>query len=156
MRTISMLAAAVVLSLGSASAAPARVTEEFGSAKDAEALVTKGAAYIKKVGAQKAYPEINAKAPGWIDRDLYLTIYDLDGNCLVHGQNPKMVGKSLIDLRDADGRIFIKERMDLAKSMGKFWQDYKWTDPVTRKVLAKSTYCERHDATVLCVGFYKR
>ena len=156
MRTISMLAAAAILSLGSASAAPARVTEEFGSAKDAEALVAKGAAYVKKVGAHKAYEEINAKAPGWVDRDLYLTVYDLEGKCLAQGANPKMVGKDLIDLRDADGKVFIKERIDLAKEKRSFWQDYRWTDPVSRKVMAKTTYCERYEGTVLCVGVYKR
>jgi cytochrome c len=145
-------AAAVTLSLGSVHAK----TEEFGSQKEAQALVAKGLAHIKKVGPQKAYEEISAKAPGWVDRDLYLTVYDLEGKCLAHGSNPKMVGKDLIDLRDADGKIFIKERMDLARSKGSFWQDYKWTDPVTRKVMAKTTYCERHQDTVLCVGVYKR
>jgi hypothetical protein len=145
------LAAVLILSVGSA---PAKA--EFGTPKEAEALVAKGVAYIKKVGAKRAYEEINAKAPGWTDRDLYLTIYDLDGKCLVHGTNARMVGKDLIDLRDSDGRIFIKERMDLARSKGSFWQDYKWTDPLTRKVVPKTTYCERHDETVLCVGVYKR
>ncbi len=157
MSTLS-IAAMVILGLGASpaklGASPAR--GEFGTAKEAEALVAKGVAYVKKAGVAKAYEEINGKAPGWIDRDLYLTIYDLDGKCLVHGQNPKMVGKDLIDLRDADGRTFIKERMELARSKGNFWQDYKWTDPVTRKVLDKSTYCERHGETVLCVGVYKR
>jgi signal transduction histidine kinase len=150
---ISIAAAAVILTLGSASA---REKAEFGSAKDAQALVARCAAQVKKVGGQKVYDEINAKAPTWFDRDLYLTIYDLDGKCLAQGGNPKMAGKDLIDLRDADGRPFVKERIELARSKGAFWQDYKWTDPVTRKVMNKTTYCERHEATVLCVGVYKR
>lgn len=154
MSKLSIVAVVLALSTGSTAAAPAR--DEFGSAKEAEALVAKGAASMQKAGARKTYEEVTARAPGWFDRDLYLTIYDLDGRCLAHGQNPKMVGKDLIDLRDADGRAFIKERMDLARSKGRFWQDYKWTDPVTRKVLDKTTYCERHDANVLCVGIYKR
>ena len=32
--------------------------------------------------------------------------YDMNGQCLAHGGNPKMVGKELIDLKDADGKAF--------------------------------------------------
>ena len=32
---------------------------------------------------------------------------------------------------------------------------YKFTDPVTKKVLPKSMYCERLDDTVVCGGIYK-
>ncbi|MCX7180421.1 MAG: histidine kinase, partial [Proteobacteria bacterium] len=49
----------------------------------------------------------------------------------------------------------VKERVELTKSKGKFWQDYKFTDPVTKKVLPKSTYCERAGETAVCVGIYK-
>jgi signal transduction histidine kinase len=67
-----------------------------------------------------------------------------------------MVGKVLIDLTDADGKAWIKERVELARTKPKFWHDYKFTDPVTKKVLPKSTYCERVEATAVCVGIYKR
>ena len=150
------LTAAATLTLIAGSAPAHTKTEEFGSAKDARALVSRGVASMKKVGAQKTYEEINAKAPGWVDRDLYLTVYDLEGKCLAQGANPKMVGKDLIDLRDADGKPFIKERIDLAREKSSFWQDYKWTDPVTRKLMAKTTYCERQAEIILCVGVYKR
>jgi hypothetical protein len=147
-----IVAAALSLNLGTSHAK----TEEFGSPKDAQALVAKGFVSIKKVGAQKTFDEINAKAPGWVDRDLYVTAYDLNGKCLAQGGNAKMAGKDLIDLRDADGRLFVKERVELARTKGSFWQDYKWTDPVTRKLMAKTTYCERQAEIILCVGVYKR
>jgi cytochrome c len=137
-------------------AAVAAPKEEFGTAKEAEALVAKAIAHAKKAGAEKAYKDFTDKAPGWTDRDLYVVVYDVAGKCLAHGQNPKMVGKDLIELRDADGKLFVKERTELAASKGKFWQDYMFTDPVTRKLLAKSTYCERQDKAIFCVGIYKR
>ena len=67
-----------------------------------------------------------------------------------------MVGKDLLGMRDADGKPFVKERVELARSKSKFWHDYKFTDPMTHTVLPKSTYCERAEATVACVGIYKR
>ena len=75
---------------------------------------------------------------------------------LAHGQNAKQVGKELIDMKDPDGKLFVKERVELARSKGKFWQDYKFTDPVTKKVLPKQMYCERLDETAVCAGVYKR
>lgn len=128
---------------------------EFGSPREAEALVAKAVQFIKSAGPERAYADFTGKAPGWIDRDLYVVVYSLDGKALAHGQNAKQVGKDLIDLMDADGKEFIKERVKLARDKGRFWQDYKFTDPVSKKVLPKSTYCERLAETAVCVGIYK-
>jgi cytochrome c len=130
--------------------------EEFGTAREAEAMVDRGVARIKAVGPELAYADFTSRAPGFVDRDLYVVVYDLEGRVLAHGQNSKMVGKDLIDLRDADGKAWVKERVELAHSKAKFWHDYKFTDPMTKKVLPKSTYCERVESTAVCVGIYKR
>jgi signal transduction histidine kinase len=135
--------------------AQAALAADYASPKEAEAMVAKAVAAIK-ASKQKTYDEITAKEAKWVDRDLYPVVYDMDGKVLAHGQNAKQVGKELIDLKDPDGKLFVKERVDLAKSKGKFWQDYKFTDPVTKKVLPKQMYCERLDDTVVCAGVYKR
>jgi signal transduction histidine kinase len=129
---------------------------EYGTAQEAEALTQKAVQHIKTVGVEKAYADFTNKAPGWKDRDLYVVVYGLDGKVLAHGQNPRQVGKELINIVDADGKEFVKERVELTKSKGKFWHDYKFTDPVTKKALPKSTYCERLNDTAVCVGIYKR
>lgn len=141
----------VLLTIASASHA----ADEFAVARDAEAIVGKAVKHIKAAGAQKAYEEFT-NGKDWKDRDLYVVVYALDGKVMAHGQNPKMVGKDLIDMKDPDGKPFVRERVDLAKSKGKFWQDYKFTDPVTKKVLPKQMYCEKVDETAVCSGIYKR
>jgi signal transduction histidine kinase len=153
MRKTTLVAIALVAGLGATTLV---AKEEFGSAKEAEAMVGKAVAHIKAAGAQKAYGDFTSRASAFVDRDLYVVVYDLQGQVLAHGQNPKMVGKDLIDLRDPDGKAFVKERTELARSKGQFWHDYKFTDPVTKKVLPKSTYCERVESTAVCVGIYKR
>jgi cytochrome c len=152
MRAKSLFVIALVVGLVGVAAAK----EEFGSAKEAEAMVAKAVAHIKAAGVEKAYQDFTAKAPGFVDRDLYVVVYDLTGKVLAHGQNPKMVGKDLIDLKDPDGKQFVKERVELARSKGSFWHDYKFTDPMTKKVLPKSTFCQRVESTAVCVGIYKR
>lgn len=129
--------------------------EEFATTQDAEAIVAQA---VKAVAADKAttLKEITAKDKKWVNKDLYAVVYDMTGKCLAHGQNEKQVGKDLIDIADADGKEFVKERVQLAESKGKFWQDYKFTDPVTKKVLPKSAYCEKAGDVIVCAGVYKR
>jgi cytochrome c len=126
---------------------------EYGTAGEAKALVEKAVRHIETDGKDAAYSDFTNKKPGWVDRDLYVVVYDLRGKVLAHGQNPRQVG---MGLKDADGKRFVKERVDLAKSKGKFWQDYKFTDPITKKTLVKSMYCERLDDTAVCAGIHKR
>lgn len=146
----------IVLAAAAAFVSAPVLAEEFATAKEAEAMVGKAIGHIKKNGKEKAYADFTDKKPGWVDRDLYVVVYDLNGKVLAHGQNSKQVGKDLIGMQDADGKEFVKERVELAKSKGKFWQDYKFTDPVTKKILPKSMYCEKLEDTAVCSGIYKR
>jgi cytochrome c len=151
MRQYPLIAAIVcLLATPYAAQAQTKATKE-----EATAMVKKGVTFIKTNGKEKGYAEISNKAGQFNDRDLYLTVYALDGTVRAHGANEKMVGKNLIDLKDVDGKEFVKERMELAKSKGTFWQDYKFTDPTTKKIAPKSMYCEKLDDTVVCGGIYK-
>jgi cytochrome c len=140
-----------LLNLGQAWAADGGATE-----KDAVAMVKKGVAAVKAGPKDKAFADITDKAnPNFRDRDLYLVVYELDGVVLAHGANAKFVGRNMIDLKDIDGKAFVKERVELAKTKGTFWQDYKFTNPETKKVEPKSMYCERLDDVAVCGGIYK-
>ena len=126
------------------------------TAAEATAMVKKGAAAIKAAkDKDKLFAEVTAKDAKWSDRDLYLVIYGMDGVVRAHGANAKLVGASMIDMLDIDGKPYIKERIELAKSKGTFWQDYKFTNPTTKKIEPKSMYCEKVEELVACAGIYK-
>jgi signal transduction histidine kinase len=125
------------------------------TAAEATAMVKKGVAFMKANGKDKGQAEISNKSGQFIDRDLYLVVYGLDGTVRAHGANEKMIGKNLIDLKDVDGKEFVKERVELAKTKGTFWQDYKFTDPTTKKIAPKRMYCEKLDDAAVCGGIYK-
>ncbi len=151
MRSVYVLAAALALTTGFAWAADGGATKD-----DAVGMVKKAVAAIKAEGADKVYAEISDKAnTSWHLHDLYLTVYQLEGTVRAHGANAKMIGKNLIDLKDIDGKPFVKERMDLAATNATFWQDYKFTNPETKKIEPKSMYCEKLSDTVVCGGIYK-
>jgi cytochrome c len=122
---------------------------------DATGMVKKGVAFIKANGADKGYAEVSNKSGQFKHQDLYLVVYGLDGTVLAHGANEKMVGKNLIELKDVDGKAFVRERVELGKAKASFWQDYKFTNPETKKIEPKAMYCERLDETVVCGGIYK-
>jgi len=151
----SNLVNVLIAALACAGAASAFAKEGNATAAEAQAMVKKGVAFIKASGKDKGYAEISTKGGQFSDRDLYLTEYGLDGTVRAHGANEKMIGKNLIDLKDVDGKAFVKERVDLAASKGTFWQDYKFTNPVSKKIEPKSMYCEKLDDAIVCGGIYK-
>ncbi|MDE2083199.1 MAG: cache domain-containing protein [Burkholderiales bacterium] len=123
---------------------------------EAVAMVKKGIAYIKANGTEKGYAEIDNKGGPFVDRDLYLTVYGMDGKCLAHGANAKMIGKNLMELTDVDGKYFVKERVALVQATPTgVWQDYKFTNPVSKKVEPKAMYCEKLGETAVCGGVYR-
>lgn len=129
---------------------------EFGSPAEAEAMVKKAVAEIKASGKDKAFAEISNPKGKFVDRDLYVFVYDINGKCVAHGFNQKMIGKNLIDMKDPDGKFYVKERVEIAKSKGKGWQDYKFTNPLTKKVEKKTAYLQRVDDFIVGCGAYKK
>ena len=155
MKPLQLLGVSLALAALSFVAANVQAKSEVATRDDAVAMVKKGVAFIKASGNDKGYAEVSNKTGKFVDRDLYLVVYGLDGTVHAHGANEKMIGRNLIDLKDVDGKLFVRERVELAKAKPSFWQDYKFTNPVTKKVEPKSMYCERMDDAVVCGGVYK-
>ena len=139
---------AMVFTAGFAAAA------DFATKDEAVEMVKKAVVFIKEQGEAKAYAEFSHKGGQFHDRDLYITVLGLDGKVLAHGQRDDFIGKNLIDAKDPDGKLFIKERSDLAASNPSFWQKYKFMNPATQKIEAKDMYCERLGETNVCGGVY--
>lgn len=132
------------------------LSAEKGTADEASAMVKKAVAYLKENGKDKAFAEFgNTGNAQFHDRDLYLFVYDMNGNNVAHGNNPKMVGKNLLELKDADGKAIIKGFIEVANTKGKGWIDYKWPNPVTKAVEPKSSYIEKVDGLIIGCGIYK-
>jgi signal transduction histidine kinase len=66
-----------------------------------------------------------------------------------------MVGKNMIDLKDPDGKPFVKERIDLAKTKDSFWLEYKFVNPLSKQIEQKSQYVEKMGDILVNCGIYK-
>jgi len=130
--------------------------QKRGTSAEAEALVKKAVTFLKANGKDKAFAEFNDPKGKFVAGDLYIFVYDMTGKCVAHGSNPKMVGKDLIELKDADGKSFVQEREDIAKTKGSGWQNYKWNNPTTKKIEDKTAYIEKHDDLIIGCGAYKQ
>jgi hypothetical protein len=126
----------------------------YGTVTEAEALVKKAIVHYKKIGKEKSIPDFQKNPGPFVDRDLYVTVYTLQGDALSH-INPKMVGKNMMDLRDPTGKYHIKERIEAAQKGTSGWQDFQFFNPVTKKVEPKRMYWEKYDSLVFAAGAYK-
>ncbi len=133
------------------------LAQSKATAAEAVSMVKRAMVDLKAAGNDKSniYNAVTAKNARWVDRDLYLVVYSMDGVVRAHGANAKLTGNNLLDLLDIDGKPYIRERMELARAKGSFWQDYKFTNPTTKKIEPKSMYCEKLDELVACAGIYK-
>ncbi len=129
--------------------------ENYASADEAVALVKKAVAAYKSDGKDKAFAAFDDQNGGYQVKDLYIFVQDMQGNMLAHGKNKGLVGKDLSKLKDADGKLFVAEMIKVAQSGAPGWVDYKWVNPASKKIQAKSSYIEPVDGLYIGAGIYK-
>lgn len=118
------------------------------------AMVKKTVAFIKSEGPEKAYAEIN-KGGQFVDGEIYPIVQNLEGVNLANAINLKLVGKNMSDAQDVDGKYFVKDMTALASKQASFWYDFKFANPVTKKIQVKDMYCEVVGTTRVCSGLYR-
>lgn len=127
----------------------------FAASQDeAKAMVNKAVAYIKENGKEKAFAEISNPKGKFVKGDIYVFVFNYEGVIQAHGGNQKLIGKSMIDLKDPDGKYFVKEFL-MAGKKGSGWTDYKFTNPVSKKIEAKTTYSVGAGDLIVSSGVYK-
>ena len=129
--------------------------QEKGAAKEAQNMVDKAIAFYKANGAEKALAEISNPKGQFIKGNVYVFIWGTDYVVKAHPTNAKLIGKSMKELRDTDGKQFVFDGVELAKAKGSGWVDYKYTNPVSKKIEAKTTYVKKVDDFVFVCGIYK-
>jgi cytochrome c len=127
-----------------------------GTPAEAKALVKKAVDFMKANGKEKALAEFSNPKGKFVNGDLYIFVYDMNGKCLAHGFNQKMIGKDLKEMKDPDGKFYVKERIEIAKTKGSGWQDYKFTNPTSKKLENKTAYIEKYEDLIVGCGAYKK
>lgn len=103
--------AALLSAMQTASAA-----QERGTEAEAEDMVKRAIGLIQREGAANAYKAFNEpEGKSFKDKDLFVFVYDFQGAVLASSGNIRMVGKNLIDMKDADGQPIVRGVLDMVK-----------------------------------------
>jgi len=143
-----MMAIAAIMTTTPVSAASDRATLE-----EAKAMVKKAREYIRKNGREKAFAEIDKRDGMFVDRDIYIYVYDKDLKNLAHGGNPRLIGKNLAELRDPDGKYVNKGLLEAAQKGGGTYT-FKFLNPASNKIETKTGYAEMEGDIMVGSGVY--
>jgi cytochrome c len=135
-------------------AMPAIAAEQRATPDEAKAMLAKAVSHIKTVGQEKALTDFMVKSGPWVDRDLYLSVYDMTGKTVAH-INPRMVGKDNMNLQDANGKYHVKERFEIVKAKGKGQQEFAFLNPMTKQIENKVMFFEKVGDLIVACGAYK-
>jgi cytochrome c len=70
---------------------------------------------------------------------------------------PSGEGRSVIEVKDATGKLLVRDIIKTANEQGEGWTEYRWLNPATKEVGPKITYLMRVPNTdlIVYVGIYK-
>ncbi len=93
-----------------------------------EALVGRAAALVAERG-DKAFPEFRVRGSQWYNGFTYVFVDDMAMVSLVNGPRPQLEGRNVMNLKDASGRPFHHEWLNLLETSDTAWVSYLWPRP---------------------------
>jgi cytochrome c len=97
-------------------------------AAEIEALVNRASEMLEERGTG-AFGEFRRKGGVWRYGDVYLFVVDMKGIVLFNAAHPNREGRDLLDERDADGKQFHRDFIDVVSRYGSGWVDYMFPKP---------------------------
>ena len=73
---------------------------------------------------------------------------------VAHPINRAIKDRDFLGIKDADGKLFIKDIIRITSVKGKGWVTYSWSHPVYKKAMAKLTFSQKLGDYIICAGFY--
>ena len=109
------------------------------SADEAHGLVERAMAHIGQVGRERAFADFHDPHGPYIDRDLYLFVFDLNGTISVFGSKPELVGQHAGAIPGLEPTSFLA-RAWAAADGGGGWIQYEVVSPGTKVVTPKESF----------------
>lgn len=127
------------------------------SIEEAQDLLEKAVATLKKSGENAAFAAFNNPQGGFMHNDQYVFVIGInDGKYRASGAAPQLTGMDVRGMRDAAGKALFEEMIAVAKEKGSGTVDYMWRNPATNAVEPKHTLIQRVDDVLLGVGYYTK
>lgn len=110
-----------------------------GTADEALALANRAHELVQSVGFDEAYKVLHDPNGGFVDRDLYVFVFDRQGVYRVMGADVKRVGSSLFDAPGVDAQQLLEDAWHRC-DQGGGWVEYNIINLATNDVRGKSSY----------------
>lgn len=126
------------------------------TAAEAEALAERALRHIHDVGRDQAFADFSRRDGGFVDGELYVFCLDESGVVVAHGGNPKLVGHAIADVGGPGGRPLGVEIISVGLTQGHGWLEYRWPNPINKRVELKAVFVLKVDDRTVCgSGYYK-
>ncbi len=131
--------------------------QKRGTPAQAQAIVAKAVALFDKVGMKAAFDRFtNRPAPEFKHLDLYIFVLKAaeGARIVAHAQTRSLIGTNASTLIDPGGLNIGNAALAKATAKGA-WVDYGWKDPITGKVVPKSSWAVLHKGYIFGCGVHK-
>ena len=109
------------------------------SADEAQALVGQAMAHLSQAGRERAFADFHDPRGRFIDRDLYIFVFDRNGNTSAFGSKPLLMGQPASAVPGLDAPSFL-EHAWAAADAGGGWVHYDVVSPGTMQVMPKESF----------------
>ena len=111
-----------------------------GTADEAKVMAERACALVHTVGLEQARAQLQDPRGGFVDRDLYVFVFDREGVYEVMGTDLQKVGTRLLDVSGVDDTQQVLEDAWERADQGGGWIEYNFTHPDSGQVRGKSSY----------------
>ena len=109
------------------------------SADEAQALLERAQAHLEQSGRERAFADFHDADGEFIDRDLYIFIFDRNGNIVVFGSRPALVGEPASAIPGLETTSFLESAWKAADAGGA-WIQYDVISPGTQQITPKESF----------------
>ena len=106
---------------------------------------------IVEKGAKDAFPLLSDPNGKYVDGDLYVFTYNMDGTIIQH-LRPALVGKNMMNVKDQKGKCLACDFVRIARDEGSGWSQYYWPKPSTNELSVKVSYIMKVPGQEMFVG----
>jgi signal transduction histidine kinase len=99
---------------------------------------------LRKEG-KAGFAALRDKSGDFLFGDVYVFVNDFTGSSIVNPPSPQLEGQNLIDLKDARGKLLIRDMVRALETRDSAWVEYMWPKPGESQPSRKSSYIRKVD-----------
>lgn len=90
-----------------------------------------------------AFALFRDKSGTYLAKDAYVFVIDMDGTELVNPAFTGLEGRKIMDIKDSEGKMLVREMFKVMNENGAGWVDYMWPKPGQSVSTVKSTFVKK-------------